>query len=112
MKKYLLTFLAVIMLVVVTGCGKKKESIVGEWKIDNIQNGPVTIIFGEDNSLTYKNIYFEATGKYSIEKDIVTFTEVWDDEYQFKYEIKDGKLTLTPLDEDVLNYNNMERVKK
>ena len=112
MKKYVFSFLAIIMLVMVVGCGKKKESIVGEWKIDKIQNGPVYITFGKDNSLTYKNINFEVTGKYSIEKDVVTFIEVWDDEYEFKYEIKDGKLTLTALDEDVLSYTDMERVKK
>lgn len=117
MKKYLVGVLAICMLFVLSGCGKKEnknkqDSIVGKWTISEIQNGPVTITFNEDKTVEYKNANFTATGTYEIKEDnIIIITDIWNDEGEFEYIIKDDTLTLDAVYVGVLSYPNMKRVK-
>ena len=115
MKKYLVGVLAICMLFVLSGCGcerrKEKDTIIGKWTIEKIQNGPVTITFKEDNTIEYKNANFTGTGTYKVNDNYIVVEGVWRSEEEYEFEFNDGKLTLNAVYEDSLSYPNMTKIK-
>ena len=114
MKKYILSFLAIILCISFTcGCSilKKKNPIIGTWTMKDVQGGPVTITFGDNNSLEYKSAYYQNKGTYKIKKNVVKFIGIWDNEVEYEYEIKDDILSLTAVDKMMLSYTSLKKVK-
>lgn len=112
MKKYILSFLAIILFVSINcGCSKKSNSIVGKWSLSEEQGGPITIVFNKDKTLEFSNENLEAKGTYKLEGNVVTFVNIWSKEVQYEYEIKDGKLSLNGVSRRTLSYIDLERVK-
>lgn len=112
MKKKIVLYLILISVFALVGCSlKKSNSIIGTWKLDNIQNGPVTITFEKNNVLRYKSANYEKTGTYKIDGATIIFKDIWDEEEEYEYEIKNSKLTLDAVYVGSLSYIDMERVK-
>ena len=112
MKKYLIGFLTIVMCFVLVGCGKKNETgIKGVWRLEKVQNGPITITFKDKNVMNFTSGTYQSDGTYKVEGNKVTFYDVWEYDEVFEYEIKDGRLSLNAVDEETMSYIDMEKQK-
>lgn len=113
MKKYLVYFSLIIAAVLLVGCGKKDNDIVGVWS--GAENDELEAVFNfkSNGEMTYKNAFVtESNGTYEIKDDTITMTvEVWSQSKVYKFEVKDDKLTLTAQDDFSPSYKNLSREK-
>lgn len=108
MKKYFGIFMVVVCLLCVTACGKGNK-LVGKWTGETNDGLETTFNFKKDGKVEYSNEYgFDSTGTYEIKKDVVTITlESWSESKEYKFEVKDGKLSLTAQDKYSPSYKEM-----
>ena len=108
MKKYLITLCLVFSLFILVGCGSKNE-LVGTWEGETNDGLKTTFIFESGKTVKYDNEYgFDSEGTYEIKDDIVTIKlDSWDASKEYKFEVKDGKLTLTAQDAYSPSYKDM-----
>lgn len=107
-KKIVLSLVLVLSLFLVVGCGKK-EAIAGTWQGKSTDGIKVTLTF-DNGKFTYKNDYSSTEGTYKIKDDVVTISaEAWSKDKEYKFEIKDGKLSLTANDIISPNYKDLEK---
>ena len=107
MKKYLLTLCLILSLFVLVGCGSKCE-IDGTWEGETNDGLKTTFVF-KDGKVEYSNEFgFDSKGTYAIKDDVITITlESWDNPKDYKYEIKEDKLSLTAQDKYSPSYKDM-----
>ena len=108
MKRIIICLIALISIVVVTGCGKTND-LVGTWKGETNDGLKTTFTFTKGNDVKYENEYgIKSEGTYEIEDDIVTINlKSWNEDKKYKFEIKDKKLTLTAQDKYSPSYTDM-----
>ena len=111
MKKVLICLVAVLSLVLVTGCGAKSSPLVGKWDGETNDGMKTTFEFKKGDKVSYSNEYgIKADGTYKIKDDVVTIKlDTWDKEKEYKFEIKDKKLSLTAQDKYSPSYKDMEK---
>ena len=109
MKKFLTVFSLVIVALVLVGCGKKDNELVGKWSKAEGDELEAIFTFNSDGTMTYDNAFISASnGTYEIKDDKVTMTvEIWSAPKEYKFEVKDGKLTLTAQDGLSPSYTNL-----
>lgn len=109
MKRFLVCMVAILSIFLVTGCGK--NAIVGTWEGSSTDGLKTTFEFKSNGDVAYDNEYgFDSIGTYKIKGDTITIKlDSWDKEKEYKYEIKDKKLSLTAQDEYSPNYKDMEK---
>ncbi len=110
MKKYLLTLVLVLSVFVLVGCGSKNE-LEGTWEGATEDGMQTTFTFKSGDAVHYENEYgIKSDGTYEIKDDVVTIKlDTWDAAIDYKYEIKDGKLTLTAQNKYSPSYTDMEK---
>ena len=109
MKRFLVCMIAIVSLFLVTGCGKK--AIVGTWEGATTDGMKTTFEFKSNGDVAYDNEYgFDSTGTYKIKGNIITIElKSWTKAKEYKYEIKDNKLSLTAQDDYSPSYKDMKR---
>lgn len=111
MRKILVSFVAIISILLLTACGSNK--IVGTW-VGHTQDGlETTFIFEKDGTFKYDNEYgFNSEGKYTIKDNIITIElKSWSAKKEYKFAIKNNKLDLTATDQYSPSYKGMEKRK-
>ena len=113
LKKYFLCLLVLICVLTVTACGKSND-LVGTWDGATEDGLKTTFTFKKDGEVEYKNEYgFNSTGEYKIKENIVTISlKSWQEAKEYKYEIKDKKLSLTATDLYSPSYKEMTKNNK
>ena len=108
MKKVLVCLVAVLSLVIVTGCGKSNK-LVGTWEGKTNDGLETTFEFKKNGDVNYKNEYgFDSEGTYEIDGNIVTINiKTWSQAKKYKFEVKDKKLSLTAQDQFSPSYKDM-----
>ena len=113
-KKYLLIVTVFLSLFLLVGCGGKDNALVGEWK--GLTDGEsrdmqieTTFNFKSNGDVEYSNEFgINSTGTYEIKDDIVTIKlESWESAKDYKFEVKDDKLSLTAQDVYSPSYSEM-----
>ena len=112
-KSILLLTVLFVSLFVLVGCGSSNE-LVGTWK--GLTDGEsrdmqieTTFEFKSNNDVNYENEYgIKSSGTYEIKDDIVTIKlDTWDQAKEYKFEVKDKKLSLTATDIYSPSYKEM-----
>ena len=108
MKKIIYSLVGVLCLLVIVGCGKK-EKIVGTWYGETNDGLETTFVFKSNGNVTYENSYgINSEGTYKVKDDIITISlATWDVSKEYKFEIKDNKLSLTAQDGYSPSYTDM-----
>ena len=111
MKKIIICLVALLSLVLITGCGSKKNELVGTWKGETNDGLKTTLTFKKNGDIKYENEYgFDSEGTYEIEDEIVTINlKSWSETKKYKFEIKDKKLSLTAQDKYSPSYTDMAK---
>lgn len=109
MKKVLVCLVAVLSLVIITGCGSKGNKLVGTWEGETNDGLKTTFEFKKGGDVSYKNEYgFDSEGTYEIDGEIVTINlKSWSEAKKYKFEVKDEKLSLTAQDKLAPSYTDM-----
>lgn len=109
MKRFLVCLVAVISIFLVTGCGK--NAIVGTWEGTSNDGLKTTFEFKNDGKVAYDNEYgFNSTGTYKLKGSTITIKlETWEKEKEYKFEIKNNKLSLTAQDDYSPSYKDMKK---
>ena len=112
MKKILACLVLVLSLVLVTGCGKNSP-LVGKWDGKTNDGLKTTFEFKKGDKVSYSNEFgINSEGTYKIKDDIVTISlETWSEAKEYKFEVKDKKLSLTAQDQYSPSYKDMKKVK-
>lgn len=112
MKKILLSFVAICSIFMLTACGSNK--IIGTWNGKTEDGLETTFTFKKKDVVTYKNSYgFSSEGTYTIKDDVVTISlKLWDSSLEYKFEIKNKKLSLTPTDKNKYAPSYKDMIKK
>lgn len=115
MKKIISLMCVFVCVILLSGCGNKKDTnkLVGTWKGTTNDGLETTFVFKKDKKVDYSNQYgVSSSGTYEIKDDEVTIKlEFWDKEKVYKYEAKDSKLSLTATDRLSPSYKDMEKQK-
>jgi len=111
MKKIVICLVALLSLILVTGCGSKKSELVGTWDGETVDGLKTTLTFKKNGDVKYENEFgFDSEGTYKIKGEIVTISlKSWNEAKKYKFEIKDKKLSLTAQDEYSPSYKDMVR---
>ena len=109
-KKFIFALLTIVALFTITGCGKKNV-LLGTWEGKSDANIKTTFIFEKEGKVKYDNEFgADSTGTYEIKEDIVTIElKSWTKKKEYKFEVKDNKLTLTAQDSLSPSYKNMTK---
>ena len=110
MKRFLICMITIMTIFLVTACGSK-NALVGTWEGKTNDGLETTFVFKKDGKVEYKNEFgFNSEGTYKTKGDIVTISlESWDKDKEYKFEVKDKKLSLTAQDEYSPSYKDMEK---
>ena len=115
-KKYLLLIALFVSVLVVTGCGKKENELIGTWsghsnEVSEEYQMEATFIFESEGKVTYKNSYgTNTTGTYKIKDNIVTIeVSAWDKAKEYKFKIDGDKLDLIAQDDYSPSYEGLEK---
>lgn len=110
MKRFLICMVAIVSIFLVTACGSKND-LIGTWEGKTTDGLKTTMTFKDKDKFEYKNEFgFESTGTYKVKDDIVTLSlKEWDKDKEYKFEIKDKKLSLTAQDKYSPNYKDLEK---
>lgn len=102
-----------IFVIIISGCGKKTNKLVGTWNGTTTDGLKTTFIFTKDKKVEYSNEYdISSKGTYEIKGDeVIIKLEFWEKEKVYKYEIKDSKLDLRATDKLSPSYSGMEKSK-
>ena len=113
-KKYLLILTLFVSLFVLVGCGGKDNALVGKWQgysDDGKEYGEQEAIFEfkSDDTVSFVSGYgIEGNGTYEIKEDIVSIKlDSWEKAKDYKFEVKDNKLSLKAQDEYSPSYSEM-----
>lgn len=110
MKKLVICLVAVFSLLLITGCGKSNK-LVGKWDGATNDGLKTTFEFKKNGDVSYSNEYgFNSEGTYKIKDDVVTITlKSWSEAKEYKFEVKDNKLSLTAQDKYSPSYKDMSK---
>ena len=110
MKKIIVCLVAVLSLVLVTGCGKSSP-LIGKWEGKTNDGMKTTFEFKKKDKVSYSNEYgINSEGTYKVKDDIVTISlEAWSQDKEYKFEVKNNKLSLTAQDKYSPSYKDMEK---
>lgn len=110
MKKVLVCLVAVLSLVIVTGCGKSNK-LVGTWEGKTNDGLKTTFEFKKGGDVKYSNEYgFDSEGTYEIDGNMVTINlKTWSQAKKYKFEVKNKKLSLTATDQFSPSYKDMAK---
>ncbi|MBR3523489.1 MAG: hypothetical protein IKN87_02250 [Bacilli bacterium] len=113
MKKIVLSLVVVLSVVLLVGCGKKNDQLIGSWKGETEDGLVTTFTFEKDNKVKYDNEYgFSSEGTYKKEdKYIYINLESWTEEKKYEYTLKDDKLDLKATDLYSPSYKGMKKQK-
>lgn len=113
MKKVLISFVAVCSIFLLTGCGSSNK-LIGKWVGKSNDGIESTFTFEKKNVFKYQNEFIsENEGTYEIKDDVVTLNlDLWSSPKDYKFEVKDGKLSLTATDQFSPSYTDLEKSKK
>ena len=112
MKKILISFVAVLSILLLTGCGKSNK-LIGTWEGASQDGLKASFTFEKKDVFKYNNEFIdEQTGKYTIKDDVVTLEiDIWSSPKEYKFEVKDGKLSLTATDQFSPSYKDLVKKK-
>ena len=108
MKKFFVSALCMIALVLVVGCGKSNV-LIGTWKGSSNDGLKTTFVFDKDKKVSYENQFgFKSNGTYKIDGNKVTINlKDWNKEKVYEFVVKNKKLSLTATDNYSPSYTDM-----
>ena len=115
MKKYFGLLLIVICVLTLTACGKSESNkLIGTWTGISSGNINTTYTFKKDLTVDFDDEYgfYPSSGTYEINEDVVTIKlDSWSESKQYRFEIKDGKLSLMAISAYMPSYPEMTKQK-
>lgn len=94
-KTWTSVLLVLMMGVILTACGGKKDAVAGTWSADLGVDGVVTWTFDGKGSCTMENPYMKQEGTYSLDGDQMTVQlELWEKEKLYTFSVDGDSLTM------------------
>lgn len=109
MKKYLLSIVTIVCVLVLVGCSSNK--LRGKWQGATQDGIKTTWEFKSGDKVSYENEFgITSDGTYKIKDNVVTIDlKTWSEPIDYKFEVKNGKLSLTATNQFSPSYIDLEK---